>query len=207
MVGITSASHNKGEWLNATLTSGGIVSLAGVLTSLVWGGFGGRIAMRVLVLTSPDSVRGVTSDAGFEIGEVSFATIFLFAFVAIVGGLIGFIGGLLRMVTTGPPRLVGAGVGVTCGVFFGAFLVAPDGVDFQILEPAWLAVALFVALPALWGSTTVILAEYLVRPGVVFQTVPSHLNDRRYGLVGWGVLALLTVVGAILLSNDVLTLV
>ena len=38
-------------------------------------GIGGRIAMRVVFLTSNERVRGVTSDDGFEIGTFSAATI------------------------------------------------------------------------------------------------------------------------------------
>jgi hypothetical protein len=193
----------SGGLSEAVFTSAGIVSLAGVLAGLVWGGLGGRIAMRILFLTSDDHVRSVTSDAGFEIGTLSFETIFLFVFAAILGGLIGFGGGLVRMVTPGPTWLVSIGVGVACGAFFGALLVTPEGVDFRVLEPLWLAVALFVALPGLWGSTTVVLAEYLAKPGVMFQALPRRFDERRWGYLGWGLLGLLTLTGMVSLAIDV----
>jgi hypothetical protein len=189
-------------WGQATLASAGIGSIAGALAALVWGGVGGRIAMRVLFLTSDDSVRGVESDSGFEIGTFSFGTVFLFVFVAIVGAIIGLFGGVLRMSTVGPTWLVASGVGLSNAAFFGALLVTPEGVDFRVLEPVWLAITLFVALPGFWGATVVVLAEWLARPGVVFTNLPQRINDRHFGLVGWGVLSVMTVVGIVSLVSD-----
>ena len=40
----------------------------GAISGAVIGGLGGRLVMRILLLTSDDTVRGVTSDDGFEIG-------------------------------------------------------------------------------------------------------------------------------------------
>jgi hypothetical protein len=189
-------------WGQATLVSAGIGSVAGALAALVWGGVGGRIVMRVLFLTSDDSVRGVESDSGFEIGTFSLETVFLFVFVAIIGAIIGLFGGLLRMSTVGPTWLVASGVGLSNAAFFGALLVTPDGLDFRVLEPVWLAIALFVALPGFWGATVVALAEWLARPGVVFTNLPQRINDRHFGLVGWGVLSVMTIVGIVSLVSD-----
>jgi hypothetical protein len=195
--------QRKSGLSEAFFTSGGLASLAGVFAAILWGGIGGRIAMRVLFLTSPDEVKGVTSDAGFEIGTVSFDTIVLFVFAAIVGGVAGFAIGLARMVTPGPLWLVSVGVGVASGAFFGALLVTPEGIDFRVLEPLWLAIALFVALPALWGSTTILLARYLARPGVLFPTLPQRYDDRVFGQLGWAVLGFFTLVGTVLLAVDI----
>ena len=57
--------------------SGTIAGGAEAVAGLVWGGIGGRIAMRVVFLSSNDGVRGLTSDDGFEIGTISSATMFL----------------------------------------------------------------------------------------------------------------------------------
>jgi len=46
-------------------------ALAGGIAGFVWGGVGGRVAMRIVFLTSDDTVRGVISDDGFEIGRIS----------------------------------------------------------------------------------------------------------------------------------------
>jgi hypothetical protein len=47
----------------------------------------------------------------------------------------------------------------------GAILVPPDGVDFTLLEPAALAIAFFVAIPALFGAAIGPLLERWDRPG------------------------------------------
>ncbi len=43
-------------------------------------------------------------------------------------------------------------------------LVHSDGIDFQVLEPRWFAVALFVALPALVGVLLAITADAVAAP-------------------------------------------
>ncbi len=102
--------------LEAVLTSAGIGCLAGAIAGFLWGGIGGRIAMRVVFLTSNDSVRGLTSDDGFEIGKISGATILLLIFTTILGAIAGFLYGLLRMVTAGPTWAVAAADPTTeCG--------------------------------------------------------------------------------------------
>lgn len=111
-------------------------------------GVGGRLAMRVLALTSDDAVTGAFSDDGFEIGNVSLnGTLFLLAVVGIgvgAGGglLIGAVrpflphGALDRALVSG---VIGAAVAL-------ALLVKPSGIDFSVLGPTWLAVTLFALL-------------------------------------------------------------
>ena len=48
-----------------------VLVVAGITTGTVVAGFGSRLSMYVLRLTSPESVRGVTSDDGFTIGRTS----------------------------------------------------------------------------------------------------------------------------------------
>src|ERR1044071_7492543 len=45
---------------------------SGAIAGALVGGIGGRLAMLLLRLTSPDAVTGMISDDGFEIGVVSF---------------------------------------------------------------------------------------------------------------------------------------
>jgi len=199
----TSSDDGSPGWAAATVTSAGIVGVAGTLAGLVWGGVGGRIAMRILFLTSDDSVRGMTSDAGFEIGTISLGTAFLVVFAAIAGAIIGMFGGLLRMVTAGPTWLVGLGAGLASAAFFGALLVTPEGVDFNVLDPLWLGVTLFVVLPGLWAASTVVVGEWLARPGRLFATLPQRIDERRFGFAGWIVLAVLTAAGVVSLVIDI----
>ena len=48
-----------------------VVTVAGIACGVVVVGLGSRLAMLMLRLTSPQRVRGVTSDDGFEIGRVT----------------------------------------------------------------------------------------------------------------------------------------
>jgi hypothetical protein len=198
----SSEVDRAGTWGAAFLTSAGITSMAGTLAGIVWGGIGGRIAMRILFLTSDDRVRGVTSDDGFEIGRISVDSLFLLVFCAIAGAVIGFAGGLLRMVTAGPTWLVAVGAGIASAAYFGAFIVKPEGVDFRVLEPLGLALTLFVVLPGLWGATVVVLTEKLLQPGVVYPTLPTRIGDRRFGGLGWLAMIGFTIFGVVgLVSN------
>jgi hypothetical protein len=130
---------------------------AGAVAGLLVGGVGGRLAMLLLRLTSPKSVIGLTSDDGFEIGVVSTST---FALLVVTTGL-GAAAGALYAGLRGamPVRLrlpLWTAFGAVAG---GAALVHDDGVDFTALEPGWLAVALFVAIPAAVAAVIVILTE------------------------------------------------
>src|SRR4051794_32890042 len=62
---------------------------AGAVAGLLVGGIGGRLAMLLLRLTSPESVLGLTSDDGFEIGVVSLRTFRLLLATTGVGAAAG----------------------------------------------------------------------------------------------------------------------
>ena len=137
--------------------------IAGVVCGVLVGGAGGRLAMLVLRLTSSDSLHGLQTDDGFTVGVVTTATLLL---LAITAGL-GLLGGLFYLVVRdwlprrARPLLFGM-IGATAG---GALVINPGGVDFTVLEPHWLAVTLFVLLPAAYGVLVSVLAEWLLRPG------------------------------------------
>ena len=76
---------------------------AGAISGALIGGVGGRIAMLVLRLTSSDRLRGATTDDGFEIGVITFATVQLI----ILTGIIGAVGG--------PRPMPGGGAGSPVG--------------------------------------------------------------------------------------------
>jgi hypothetical protein len=131
--------------MNAVVTSAGIGTLAGVIAGFVWGGIGGRIAMRVVFLTSHDAVKGMTSDDGFEIGIISAATIFLLIGASIGGGFGGFIYGLIRPALRGPQWLVATGMGIAMAAGIGGgMVIQSEGIDFVVLTPLSLAVVLFL---------------------------------------------------------------
>src|SRR6476646_5216117 len=66
-----------------------ILVVTGVSVGIVVIGLGSRLAMLLLRLTSPDSVIGVTSDDGFEIGRVTLAGTYN---LLLIGATVGFIG-------------------------------------------------------------------------------------------------------------------
>jgi hypothetical protein len=130
---------------------------SGAIAGFLIGGIGGRVAMLLLRLTSPDLVIGMSSDDGFEIGVVSTNTLNLLAAMTFVGAANGLLYAALRSAV--PPRLrlpLWTLLAATAG---GASFVHEDGIDFTLLEPAALAVVLFVALPALAAALVVVLVE------------------------------------------------
>ena len=129
--------------------------------------------MRILFLTSEDAVKGVTSDDGFEIGRFTLGdTVGL----VIITLFIGVVAALLYLVAHpfvarwGRARV--PAMAVFYGVVGGAMLVHTDGVDFKVLEPAVLAIALFVAISAGFGA--VVATSWGARP----LTVPGPRRGR-----------------------------
>ncbi|HEY7730849.1 MAG TPA: hypothetical protein VH950_08115 [Gaiellaceae bacterium] len=130
---------------------------AGALAGLVVGGVGGRLVMLVLRLTSPDYVLGIESDDGFTIGVVSAATFQLLLGMAFLGAANGALYVALRQSI--PTRLRSLIWPLFAAAVGGASVVNEDGVDFQVLEPRWFAVASFVLLFAVAALTVVLLVE------------------------------------------------
>ena len=143
----------------ATYLSQGL--LPGLVCGILIGGGGGRLAMFVLRLTSDDALHGMDTDDGFTIGAFTPATFFLLVettFLGAVGGLV-YLGVREWLPRRGRP-VVGGLLGATVG---GALFIRPGGIDFALLDPLWLAVALFVLLPAAYGVALSVLTERLVR--------------------------------------------
>ena len=119
---------------------------AGGIAGMLVGGIGGRLAMLLLRFTSPGSVRGTLTDDEFEIGVVTFDTLNLVATTWALGAIAGlFVALALRFMPGRWAVWAWAAPGATLG---GAGLIHGDGVDFTVLEPAWLAVLLFIVIPA-----------------------------------------------------------
>jgi hypothetical protein len=130
-----------------------VIILSGVTLGVLVGGVGGRLAMFVLRLTSPDTVRGVISDDGFEIGRVTLGGSYGLCLIAAAIGLIGAaVYGLVAPWLIGPAWFRRSTCALGAGAVVGSMLVHADGVDFTLLKPTWLAIALFVALPAVFGA-------------------------------------------------------
>jgi hypothetical protein len=177
----------------ATLASG---VTGGFLPGLLIGGVGGRLAMLVLRLTSDPRLRGTRTDDDFVIGRVSTETLFL---LGVTAGL-GILGGLLYLIVRGwiPERRRIVAMTVFYGVVGGAGIVRPDGLDFTLLSPLPLAVAMFVAISAAYGATMSWLTERMLREG-------SAMRRWRWAWIA-GLLPLVAanIVGALVLLVAVL---
>ena len=130
-----------------------ILIVAGIPAGALLVGVGSRVAMLVLRLTSPDTVRGVKSDDGFVIGQVTLKGTYD---LVGIGAVVGIIGAAAYMLVA--PWLIGplwfrrATTGIASALVVGSMLVHSKGIDFNVLKPTWLAIALFVALPGLFGT-------------------------------------------------------
>ena len=153
-----------------------LATVAGVVLGALIGGVGGRLAMRALFLSSGPDVRGLVSDDGFTIGEFNAGAT---ASLCLAGAFFGLVGALMylavRRFLIGPRWLRVLGCGGAAGVVVGAGLVHRDGVDFTRLGPAWFAIALFVAIPAVFGLVAPLAIEWADRPGGWFHRAPAVL--------------------------------
>lgn len=129
----------------------------GLLFGLLIGGVGGRLAMFVLRLTSDPGLKGVKTDDEFEIGRFSGDTLFLIAITAVIGTLVGALYLVARIWLPEKRRPLWAGL--LAGLIGGAAIVHPGGVDFTQLDPLWLAIALFVIIPGLFGAAVSVVVE------------------------------------------------
>jgi hypothetical protein len=142
-----------------------VLIVAGISGGVILIGVGSRVAMLILRVTSPDTVRGVESDDGFTIGEVTIGGTYN---LLQIGAAFGIIGAAAYMCVA--PWLVGPmwfrrlTTGVAAAAVVGSMLIHADGIDFTVLKPTWLAIGLFVALPGLFGTLIGAFVDAVGRP-------------------------------------------
>ena len=164
---------------------------AGFIAGVLIGGVGGRVAMLLLRVTSSPRVLGMESDDGFTIGRVSSETLFL---LGVAVGL-GILGGIFYLIVRNwiPSRGRVPAMVVYFALVGGNGIIHPGGRDFTQLSPLPLAVALFVAIPALYGLATPMMTERFLRED-------SLIRRTKHGwIVGLAPLALAFVFGIIVL--------
>ncbi len=130
-----------------------VLIVAGIGFGALVAGLGGRLAMFVLRVTSPDAVRGVISDDGFVIGRFTLSGTYNLMLIGSAAGMIGV--GVYWLVSPwliGPVWFRRLTTGLAAAAVVGSMLVHAQGVDFTLLKPTWLAIALFVALPGVFGA-------------------------------------------------------
>jgi hypothetical protein len=96
--------------------------------------------------------------------------------------------------------------GALTGIVGGATVIRPGGVDFTLLEPLGLAVAMFVVLPTAYGVATSLLAERFLADNSVFGRSRAWIAGLvlllplgLFGVAGLAVLAL--VLAAVLVGR------
>jgi hypothetical protein len=136
---------------------------SGLLAGLLAAGAGGRLVMRLLALTSTESL-GQLTEAEAIIGEISVEG--TLGFLIFVGLPFGFVSGLVYLAVG--RLLPGGWIG---GSLFGLLLLVlgstrtdplrSENLDFNLVGPDWLAVAAFVALAVFHGMLVVALGRRL----------------------------------------------
>jgi hypothetical protein len=138
-----------------------VATVAALASGILVAWAGGRLAMRVLAATSPASAQGRLTEAqanvGFPTIEGSIALLFFGGLPA--GFAAAFIYVLLRRwLPSG--RWAGPVLGVLLLLVFGASVepFRADNIDFAIVGPGWLSVALFSTLAVLHGAVVAAVA-------------------------------------------------
>jgi hypothetical protein len=143
-----------------------LLVVAGIPVGVVVAGIGSRLAMLLLRLTSPDVVRGVQSDDDFTIGKFTLGGTYN---LLVLGAAVGIIGAAayqwVRPWLLGPWWFRRLTTAFGSGVVVGSLLLHADGIDFRVLKPTWLAISLFIAVPAMFGLTIGPAVDRIGRPG------------------------------------------
>jgi hypothetical protein len=165
------------------------VTLVGALSGVIAVGVLGRLAMFLLAYLNPVAT-GVTSDDGFVMGQFTLSGSLQLAASGLQFGVIGvFFYLALRGLMVGPGwfRLLSISLGPA--LVIGAIIVHTEGVDFNVLEPVWLAALLFIGVPFAYCA---LLHVFSVR--ALSSDRPLMRPLLVLGLVPWLVLLPLTLV-------------
>jgi hypothetical protein len=164
------ASRSRRDRVEIVLRRAAAVGCAALVSGVLVGALGGRLAMRLLAAANPED-GGMFTDDGFSIGQVTSVgtlQLVLTATQLTMAGAMVYM--LVRPVLPGRGAvrvaLSAAGFGLTAA----ALLVDPDGIDFSQLQPLWLAELLFVLLPVAVVAAFTALVERWLAPGSWFLT-------------------------------------
>ena len=165
--------------LDALRTLACVVS-AGFVSGILVVGLGGRLVMRILAATSGDDAQNRVTDAGEAVGEISVSgslSFLIFTGILVPLAVAVLFVPLRRFVPT-RSWIAGVAYGVILLGLFGVDdPLSPDNIDFIILSPLWLAVALVSATALLFGTTFVALVARLD------ATLPSL--PRPFSALSW----------------------
>lgn len=184
--------------------------VGGALSGFVIGGLLGRLAMRLMAATSPEIAQGRLTDDAARVGQITLTGSMALAVALSVGG--AFVGLAYLVVRRGlqPSRRARiAGFALFCAMFGGAsFVHDHPSFDYTILQPAWLAVALFIAIPGLAGAAIAGAVETACPPPRARFTGPvARLwRSRPVSIVAIGLYWAVVALGAYGIVADVVSL-
>lgn len=142
----------------------GLIVATGAGAGLLLGGVLGRLLMFALIRLNPENV-GMLSDDGFEMGRFTLSgSLNLLVVGAVIGGIGGLVYAGARHLTFGPTWFRASSIVLGSGLPVGALIVQTEGVDFVLLSPGLLGVAMFVSIPALYGLTLWLVLEHRLPP-------------------------------------------
>jgi hypothetical protein len=175
---------------------------AGLAVGLVVAGLGSRVVMRLLALADADA-RGTFTENGNRVGEITLGgTTGLVLFVGIFSGLVaGVIVFAVRRWLPSRPVWRGLVLGLVLLAALGGTVLDPDNVDFRLLEPAGLAVALFGLLFLAAGYALAALAVRLA------PEVPPFLFRRDVTIAGGTALVVAAGFGLVRMTEAILEIV
>jgi hypothetical protein len=154
------------------------VVAVGLLVGGLIGGVGGRLAMRILAVTSDDSLRGKVTDDDEVVGRITAGgTIGLIIFLAFGGVIIAFAYVALRRWLPQQKRWRAGAMAALFWGIQGSTMFHPGRFDFTALEPHWLAVGMFslILLGVGWFTAVMVDAAVARWPEPSRRTVPAYL--------------------------------
>lgn len=132
-----------------------LLGLASLVSGVVVGGIGGRLVMSISARAAGAEMAGRVTENGNVIGEFTVGgTIALIVFVGLLGGMLASVGVVASdpwLQWLGPLRGVGFGLVVLTAYGYDTF----DSIDFLILNPVSLNVAMFLGLIVGFGLAVV----------------------------------------------------
>jgi hypothetical protein len=150
----------------AALRTFAVTAIAGGVSGFLAGGIGGRLAMRLLALTSPDIAQGRLTDDAARVGAFTLGGSFGLALALGMAGAILGMGYLLvrRVLPESRTARIARTTLLTASVGGAVLIHDHPSFDYSILAPAWLAVVLFIGIPGLYGAALAFLVERYVAP-------------------------------------------
>ncbi len=139
--------------------------VVGTVSGLLVTGAGGRLAMRLLAVTSPQATGRLT-EAQATVGEITFeGTIGFLVFGALPFAFASTALFLLAAPWLPRGRLAGPTFGLAAFIMVAPFIdpLRADNVDFDIVGPGWLSVLVFAALAVVQGAFLAAFAGRLSR--------------------------------------------